>query len=69
MTRSTIERAASRKPQAPFVVRTRPHLAIVPVLLGAGEALLTGIDLPALGYSCTEHVPTALATHVVLSKA
>jgi len=45
------------------------HLAIAPVLLGAGEALLTGIDLPALGYSCTEHVPTALATHVVLSKA
>jgi dihydrofolate reductase len=45
------------------------HLAIAPVLLGAGEALLTGIDLPALGFKCTEHVPTALATHVVLSKA
>jgi dihydrofolate reductase len=45
------------------------HLAIAPVLLGAGEALFTGIDLPALGFKCTEHVPTALATHVVLSKA
>jgi dihydrofolate reductase len=45
------------------------HLAISPVLLGAGEALLAGIDLPALGYRCTEHVPTALATHVVLSRA
>jgi dihydrofolate reductase len=45
------------------------HLAISPVLLGAGEALLAGIDLPALGYRCTEHVPTALATHVVLGRA
>jgi dihydrofolate reductase len=44
------------------------HLAISPVLLGSGEALLAGIDLPALGFSCTEHVPTAAATHVVLSR-
>ena len=44
------------------------HLAIAPVLLGAGEHLLTGIDLPALGYRCTEHVATAKATHVVLSR-
>jgi dihydrofolate reductase len=44
------------------------HLAIAPVLLGSGEALLTGLDLPKLGYRCTEHVPTAGATHVVLSK-
>ncbi|NIA54004.1 dihydrofolate reductase [Massilia sp. TW-1] len=44
------------------------HLAISPVLLGEGEALLAGIDLPALGFSCTEHVPTAAATHVVLSR-
>jgi dihydrofolate reductase len=33
------------------------HLAIAPVLLGASEALHTGIDLPALGFKCTEHVP------------
>ena len=26
------------------------HLAISPVLLGQGESLLAGIDLPALGY-------------------
>jgi dihydrofolate reductase len=45
------------------------HLAISPVLLGTGEALLAGIDLPALGFTCTEHVPTKAATHVVLSKA
>ncbi len=44
------------------------HLAISPVLLGSGEPLLAGIDLPALGYRCTEHVPTAAATHVVISK-
>jgi dihydrofolate reductase len=44
------------------------HLAIAPVLLGRGEALLTGIDLPALGYECTEHVATAGATHVVLTR-
>jgi dihydrofolate reductase len=44
------------------------HLAISPVLLGAGEALLAGIDLPKLGFTCTEHVPTKAATHVVLSR-
>jgi dihydrofolate reductase len=44
------------------------HLAISPVLLGAGESLLAGIDLPSLGFRCIEHVPTALATHVVLRK-
>jgi dihydrofolate reductase len=44
------------------------HLAVAPVLLGAGEALLAGIDLPALGFKCTEHVPTRAATHVVLSR-
>lgn len=45
------------------------HLALAPVLLGAGEPLLAGIDLPRLGYRCTEHVATASATHVVLRKA
>ena len=44
------------------------HLAISPALLGTGEALFAGIDLPALGYRCTEHVATAHAMHVVLSK-
>lgn len=36
--------------------------------LGAGEHLLYGLDLTALGYECTTHVPTAAATHVVLTK-
>jgi dihydrofolate reductase len=44
------------------------HLAIAPVLLGSGEHLLAGLDLPRLGYRCSENVPTAAATHVVLAK-
>jgi dihydrofolate reductase len=42
------------------------HLAISPVLLGRGENLLAGLDLPRLGYVRSEHVATANATHVVL---
>ena len=44
------------------------HLAISPVLLGTGEHLLADINLPALGYRCSEHVASQLATHVVLSR-
>ncbi len=44
------------------------HLAIAPVVLGRGEALFAGIDLPALGYSVKEHVATEKATHVVLRR-
>lgn len=44
------------------------HLVIAPVLLGAGERLFDGINLPELGYACTQHVATSQATHVVLSK-
>jgi dihydrofolate reductase len=44
------------------------HLALSPTLLGAGEHLLGGIDLPALGYRCTQHVATAKATHFVIAK-
>lgn len=44
------------------------HLAISPVLLGNGEPLFADIDLPKLGYRCTEHVPSATATHVVLTR-
>jgi dihydrofolate reductase len=46
----------------------RMHLAIAPALLGSGEALLAGIDLPALGYGVVEQVPGEKATHVVLKK-
>ncbi len=44
------------------------HLAIAPVLLGAGERLFEGVNLPALGYTCTQHVATPNATHVVLAR-
>jgi dihydrofolate reductase len=44
------------------------HLALAPTLLGSGEALFAGIDVPKLGYRCTEHVSTANATHVVLTR-
>ncbi len=44
------------------------HFAISPVLLGAGEHLLVGIDTLKLGYQCTGHVPTPNATHFVLTK-
>jgi dihydrofolate reductase len=45
------------------------HVAIAPVLLGQGEALWTGLDLPALGYRRTEHVQTPQATHVVFTRS
>jgi dihydrofolate reductase len=44
------------------------HLAISPTLLGAGESLFAGINLPELGYHCTEHVASLAVMHVVISK-
>jgi dihydrofolate reductase len=44
------------------------HVAIAPRVLGSGEHLTYGLDLAALGYECTTHVPTTAATHVVLTK-
>lgn len=44
------------------------HVAIAPVLLGSGEHLLAGIDLPRLGYELGEHVPGEGATHVVVKR-
>jgi dihydrofolate reductase len=44
------------------------HLAIVPLLLGAGEHLLGGLNLPELGYECVERLEGARATHVTLRK-
>ncbi|MEZ5777731.1 MAG: dihydrofolate reductase family protein [Paracoccaceae bacterium] len=44
------------------------HFAISPVVLGQGEAMFAGIDLPALGFSVTEHVATEAATHIVLTR-
>lgn len=45
------------------------HLAIAPVLLGQGEALLQGIDMRTLGYECVEHRSGGrAAAHVVLRR-
>lgn len=45
------------------------HLAVSPVLLGSGEQLFAGVDALKLGYTCSEHVATPKATHIVLRKA
>jgi dihydrofolate reductase len=44
------------------------HVAVSPVFLGAGERLFDGVNLPALGYVCTQHMTSPKATHIVLSK-
>ena len=44
------------------------HLAVSPILLGSGEHLLAGLDLPAIGYRCTECVPSATAVHYVIAR-
>ena len=44
------------------------HLAMSPILLGSGECLLEGIDMPRLGYQCSKHAATANATHFVIKK-
>jgi dihydrofolate reductase len=44
------------------------HIAISPVLLGAGERLFEGVNLPALGYACVKQEATARATHVILAR-
>jgi dihydrofolate reductase len=45
------------------------HLAIAPVLLGAGEHLLSNIDMRALGYECAEHIAgLRAAAHVIVRK-
>jgi dihydrofolate reductase len=44
------------------------HLAFSPVFLGSGEHLLSGIDLPGLGYTDTQVTQGEKATHVNLTK-
>jgi dihydrofolate reductase len=44
------------------------HVAVAPVLLGRGERLFDGVDLPALGYSCTQHVATPRVMHLVFAR-
>ncbi len=47
----------------------RLHIAVSPVLLGQGEHLWAGLDLPALGYRVAGVTPGEGATHIELEKA
>jgi len=42
------------------------HIAVSPILLGSGEPLFAGLDLPALGYTCEACVTGAKAVHYVI---
>ena len=44
------------------------HFAVSPVVLGQGEAMFAGIDLPALGFRVSAHDATEHAMHIVLSR-
>jgi dihydrofolate reductase len=44
------------------------HLALSPVVLGQGEAMFAGINLPALGFRVTEHQASEHATHIVFAR-
>ena len=44
------------------------HVAVSPVLLGAGENLFAGLNLARLGFRVTEHVPSPATTHLVLAR-
>lgn len=45
------------------------HLAVRPVLMGTGEQLFRGVDLPALGYAVAQSVPGERALHVVIRRS
>ncbi|MGO9240772.1 MAG: dihydrofolate reductase family protein [Bryobacteraceae bacterium] len=45
------------------------HLAVSPVLLGEGEPLLSGINLPKLGFHSVKTVSGESATHVLITKS
>ena len=44
------------------------HLAVRPLLLGAGESLWNGLDMRALGYACTRQVAGERATHMFIER-
>lgn len=44
------------------------HLAVSPVLMGRGENLFAGLDLPKLGYELSSSTPSDKVIHVVISK-
>jgi len=44
------------------------HFAVRPILLGAGEHLWSGLEMPKLGYQVAEVLPGERATHVIVSR-
>jgi dihydrofolate reductase len=44
------------------------HLAVRPILMGAGESLWNGLDMRALGYEVAEHVAGERALHVTIRR-
>jgi dihydrofolate reductase len=44
------------------------HLAVRPILMGAGEALFAGLNLSELGYAAANSTPGERATHVTVRK-
>jgi dihydrofolate reductase len=44
------------------------HLAVAPVLLGAGENLFAGLNLADLGYRCSDVIGGAGATHIRITR-
>jgi dihydrofolate reductase len=44
------------------------HFALSPVLLGRGEAMFQGLDLPALGYRVAQTETTDHAMHVTITR-
>ncbi len=45
------------------------HLALSPVLLGEGEHLLAGVDLPKLGFTTIRAIAGEKATHFLLTRS
>ena len=44
------------------------HLAVRPILMGKGEAVFAGMNLPALGYETVKSIAGERATHVFISR-
>lgn len=45
------------------------HIAVTPVLMGRGEALWAGLDLPALGYRCVQATLSDRVMHLEIERA